>query len=499
MRQGIRWLPLLMAVVLASGCPERRTIVRGSAGGFDSLSEPAVSPPIEFTHWARDRTPRVVSTELDLFHLAQQQIEIAPSIGKRFDERYVLVQSFQPALWPGTDKPMLREISNAPGWLASRARDLSLLSIRYEDSAATTESFSSAERTDPGVTWLVRLEDDDRRVPWRVVEGSQNCVGMPSATTWVAPPGADAIDCLDVETLTSIFLVQLGVRVSEELHKLQSFNVAAPPSVRTWLVERIPALATWPPGVDIPLDVNAVEHRLGTIPALELGLIDSETWRGFGLVYEVDLDFASYGVRVSQATVRLPLGFHFRRTYVPQETVTPSLFLAIEPLSDVGGLDWRSLERMSIEYAESTLSDIVAANAHSILTARLATALADNPIPDIRPEGTGLSIRLEDGLVWQFDAVAPRPSLLASYPRNFGFALLPEGLPTDPVSSTALRMGPVNVTSIPGPPTTPATISFDGPMITLDGRPLDSDGIGHTLIEVPRPSVETPHELWFLE
>ncbi|MGQ8365535.1 hypothetical protein [Glaciecola sp. 1036] len=118
------------------------------------------------------------------------------------------------------------ETTAVPNWIRSRIGDLAILRIRQDDIEFESNSYSAFSSSNnsrvSGITYLVRVEDNDRKLPLRIHPEDDLCQPMSLDLTLVVLPDYCETDCTDFETLAAMMFTQIAQQMAEGLMNASS-------------------------------------------------------------------------------------------------------------------------------------------------------------------------------------------------------------------------------------------------------------------------------------
>jgi len=322
------------------------------------------------------------------------------------------------------------------------------------------------------------VEDDDRRLPWRVSPNDGRCLPVPTTMTRLAPPGNDTQDCFDLETFAGVLFTSIATQVAEGIHDSEA-----------------------------AVDLTVSHHRMLAIPYQATA---GNQLPGVGFLYSVEVVGRLAGAQVVQGTVYAPLSLHF---FLIASAGGQGYELVVDPATQTsaGALN---PDRITV-VASGPLANAVANELRSVLEAGLREiSLPNVTIGQVslqRPDGTAVEVDLsfptETVLASMLDSVLPPPA--ASIDIGYRAILLPvqRTTPGAPIDTTMLSLSSISIADgTVDPPeglqgvdvSGRETVTRDAASVTIR-RLMDKDGKTDRIVKLPPMLVHQPFDLVFLE
>jgi hypothetical protein len=408
----IRSIGILLLTQALVACVPASITVQGSLRGRDGVGAAVPDTTLTITHLQSGNTdPRLRYLRSPIQNLDMVLARATQHRGLPFPETWQVLGISRAGQRPGAE-PSFREFSGDPGWMRDHRGDLAWVSLRHRDTQIAQQNFSdfpAASIRGAGALVLARQEDDDPILPWRDGNGCAATLTQPLALTLRALVPIGAVDCFDMESLSSALLTQIAVVVT-----------------------------------DVARDRGAIvrRHRLAVVPHLPTlaATPGGPTSPGFAFVYEGELEPSvgevGVGAFTGVLTLSVPISLHWLRA--ADGTVT----LLMDPIgASFGGTPTSNVARVTV----SAASGSIAASFADDLRRGVSAGLAAAPLPT-GPGGISLPAFLD-----LFFAESIGLGGNGRVPADFSVLALPSNLNTAGApANVALALGQIAVNDVDG-------------------------------------------------
>lgn len=389
-----------------------------------------------------------LKTAAPIYNLIDLKLKVDSSTGiEPFPEEFVLLS---------ISSAKRNDQSLGKSWSRDRIGDVVVLRVRKDDISLDEVQYSSfpvsGHQRRPGAHYLARIEDADRKLPWKVMPGSPNCRPIDRKRTWYTSPTGET-DCFDLETLAGTILANLSVSVSEGL---------------------------WDSN-ESPIDLNASGHSLYIVPHVTFNG-DKSDIPGFGFIYQVEITGAAFHV-----TLQVPVSFLYR-----------NLEMIIDPLSE-GFSEFQNKDRIRV-ISHSLPGDfsleLIKSIAENALENIELPKISFGELPNGEPKEEPLDFALR--LLIESSAVGSRPILGSQVNRNTSLIALPKQRTTIDSTTNNKVMFIQSLTKAERVPTNLDRVTISRNQVVIV-KEITSYGLNRErIITISGMSPLTPYDLYFL-
>ena len=443
---GILLSSLLLLLACQQGVQPPSISVKGEVHGKGPAGNSVAPDTLSLTHdpALAPLPPRVAyHAATGIAGVDSLVLQATASTGLPFQEDFFLL-NLSHEIEPG-----IGTVTDAPGWVRNHVGNLAIIPIRKDDITLPRNRFSAFNSTTPqwaGATWLARVENNDREIPWIISENAPNSFPLPLSQTLVAPPSGESSDRFDLQTLVTMFLANIAGDVTAAVMDM-----------------------------DLPVvSANANNHRVYVVPHVPF---EATAAPGFGLIYSVDVN-VRLGVQIGRMTVYVPISFHFSRTGGTNYEIS------VDPLSSISA-GWVNSDRVLVEYGGLIPPNVAEDVRDGVLETFADFELPELPVATITsPDSTVTPVMtpFEDALALILSLVAPNSSTV---PADYNIIALPEVRATlsGPISNLAVQMPFVTITTIAAGGSTIAGTTVDASGRVTITAPIDSATFRITRLE----------------
>lgn len=444
----IGMLSILGSQPMPNPTPVLQTIaVTGTLNGTDGLNAALPDVTLSVTHMANPTAPpeaRIVYNNAPrLYNLKSLDLAVTASRGLPFKEEFVFMNLSHPYHNYG-DNHM---------WLDDHMGDFSMIRVRKNDFSLPNNTFNSFRPINhrvPGATWLARIGESDPVLPWdlREVNTTGRCVGV-TGSLMTLPVGdanvIDAIDCLDMHSLSSMILKRIALATHAAIN-----NITYPFT-----------------------SISVKNQKLSFIPNLPYG---NGMRASIGFVYSVTI-VINNGVVESKLYISLPISLVFMpaTTGVIIDPITPNYTT--------------NLGRMTVRH-DGLVAGFVKNRVRANILAAIPIAAASFP-PML---GAGLFL----GITASVNPSINRGVNTGNVGRgDYNVLILPDirSTVTKTVPNTIISLGRITSRTVPvAPAGVVVRVMANGVVTITTGLP---DGTG-TRVVIPRETVINPVSLYLL-
>ncbi|MCB0316971.1 MAG: hypothetical protein KDH84_27565, partial [Calditrichaeota bacterium] len=176
---GILLSSLLLLLACQQGVQPPSISVKGEVHGKGPAGNSVAPDTLSLTHdpALAPLPPRVAyHAATGIAGVDSLVLQATASTGLPFQEDFFLL-NLSHEIEPG-----IGTVTDAPGWVRNHVGNLAIIPIRKDDITLPRNRFSAFNSTTPqwaGATWLARVEDNDREIPWIVSENAPNSFPLP--------------------------------------------------------------------------------------------------------------------------------------------------------------------------------------------------------------------------------------------------------------------------------------------------------------------------------